>query len=342
MSLWDEIISQPEVLARFIADRWSEVASVAHWMSTADFAYAVLAARGSSDNAARYAQYLWGAHNHLNVALAAPSLYGPYGSPPRLDHSMVIGVSQSGESPDLLSVLETARSQERPTLAITNNPGSPMARLADRHLDLAAGEERAVAATKSYTSQLLAIAALSAALAPDPAFSRVLATVAPAVSQILDQAEQIKPVAATMRAETRCVVIGRGYNHATAFEWALKIAELSYLVAQPFSAADFRHGPLAMVEPGLVVLAVATDGPLYEDVSELLAMVRRAGARVVAISDRDDCPADDLITIPGELPEWLTPIPATVAAQVFTYHLTVARHADPDHPRRLRKVTRTT
>jgi glucosamine--fructose-6-phosphate aminotransferase (isomerizing) len=138
------------------------------------------------------------------------------------------------------------------------------------------------------------------------------------------------------------VAVGRGYNHATAFEWALKIAELSYLVAQPFSAADFRHGPLALVEPGLVVLAVATDGPLYSDVVELIEVVRRGGAHVVAISDRDDCPADELVVLPGNLPEWLTPIPITVAAQLFTYHLTVARGLDPDDPRAIHKVTKTT
>jgi glucosamine--fructose-6-phosphate aminotransferase (isomerizing) len=342
MSLWEEILSQPRVLGAFIKDRWEEVTAVADWISSEQFSYVVMAARGSSDNAARYAQYLWGAHNHLNIALAAPSLYGPYGSPPRLDHSLVVGISQSGESPDLLTVLRTARAQGRPTLAITNDPGSPMAMLADRNLDLAAGPEMAVAATKSYTSQLLAIAAVSAAMARDQALVTALAAVAPAVGQIIDRAEDLRRAALALSGESRCVVIGRGYNQATAFEWALKIAELSYLVAQPFSAADFRHGPLAMVEPGLVVLGVATDGPLYEDVSELLSTVRSAGARVVAISDRDDCPADDLIALPGGLPEFLTPIPATVAAQIFTYYLTVARHADPDHPRRLRKVTRTT
>ncbi len=340
MSLWEEIRSQPRILRDFLDDQWDEVEAVAEWVRNNRFSYVAIAARGSSDNAARYAQYLWGAHNHLNIALAAPSLFTLTDSPPGLDGSLVVGISQSGESPDLLAVLETANAQGRPTLTITNSPDSPMATMADRHLDLAAGSEQAVAATKSYTSQLLSVAALSAAMAGEE-LSTPLMGVPEAVGRVLDRAEEIQPAALALRDETRCVVIGRGYQHATAFEWALKIAELSYLVAQPFSAADFRHGPLAMVEPGLVVLAVATDGPLFDDIADLITVVRQGGARVVAISDRDDCPADNLVLLPGGLPDWLTPIPATVAAQVFSYQLTVARGIDPDSPRGLHKVTKT-
>ena len=341
MSLWAEIESQPDLLSRRAVSQLEPAREIAVWMSGQEFAYVVMAARGSSDNAARYAQYLWGARNRLNVALAAPSLFGPYESPPGLDHALVAGVSQSGESPDLLAVLAEGTNQGRPTLAITNHAASPMAQLADRHLDLAAGPELAVAATKSYTTQLLAIGSLSAALARDSGMTEELQLVGPAVSQVLAGAEAIRPVAQTLSAKNRCVVIGRGFHHSSAHEWALKIAELSYLVAQPFSAADFRHGPLAMVEPDLPVLAVATDGPLFDDVADLLAQVRSVGAGVIAVSDRNDCPADHLIELPPGLPEWLTPIPAIVAAQIFTYYLTLARGADPDQPRRLKKVTRT-
>ena len=341
MTLWAEIESQPELLGRLAISQIEPTTAIADWMSAEEFSYVVIAARGSSDNAARYAQYVWGARNRLNVALAAPSLYGPYQSPPDLRDALVVGISQSGESPDLLAVLAEANRQGRPTLAITNQVDSPMARLADRHLDLAAGPEIAVAATKSYTTQLLAIGSLSAALSGETGMAEALALVAPAVRQVLAEAEAMRPPAQTMSKKDRCVVIGRGFHHSTAYEWALKIAELSYLVAQPFSAADFRHGPLAMVEPGLPVLAVATDGPLFSDVSDLLVQVREVGAEVIAISDRKDCPADHLIELPPGVPEWLTPIPAIVAAQIFTYHLTLAKGADPDQPRRLKKVTRT-
>ena len=341
MSLWAEIQSQAEVLGRLAQSQIEPTKAICDWMSGERFSYVVMAARGSSDNAARYAQYLWGARNRLNVSLAAPSLYGPYGSPPDLRDALVAGISQSGESPDLLAVLEEGRNQGRPTLAITNQVDSPMARLADRHLDLAAGPELAVAATKSYTTQLLAIASLSAGLSGDTSMTEALQLLGPAVSEVLAGADEIKPAAQTLSEMDRCVVIGRGFHHSTAFEWALKIAELSYLVAQPFSAADFRHGPMAMVESGLPVLAIATDGPLFSDVSDLLGQVRDVGAKVIAISDRRDCPADHLIELPPGLPEWLTAIPAIVAAQIFTFHLTLSRGLDPDRPRGLKKVTRT-
>ncbi|MGB7859042.1 MAG: SIS domain-containing protein [Acidimicrobiia bacterium] len=341
MTLWDEIHSQPQILRDFVEGQLDEVRSVADWMSHQDFTHLVMAARGSSDNAARYAQYLWGVHNRLDVALAAPSLYTLYESPPSLDGALVVGVSQSGESPDLLAVMKAAHGQGRPTLAMTNKPDSPMASLADRHLYLSAGPELAVAATKSYTNELIATAALSAALRGDPSDLDPLRDVPDVVARTLGLSDQISASSSALRERDRCVVIGRGYNHSTAFEWALKIAELAYLVAQPFSAADFRHGPLAIVEPGLDVLAVATDGPLFDDVADLILVVRDRGARVIAISDRADCPADDLIALPNGLPEWLTPIPVIVAAQLFTYHLTIARGHDPDNPRAIRKVTKT-
>lgn len=341
MSLWEEIQSQPDILGGFIDNRWDKVGEVAEWMTGLDFTHVVVAARGSSDNAARYAQYLWGAHNALDVALAAPSLYTLYASPPRLDGSLVVGISQSGESPDLVAVMESGRRQGRPTLAITNNADSPVASVADRHLDIAAGPELAVAATKSFTNQLLAVAALSAALRGDPGDFESLRQVSPTVGETLQLDGRLARAAQALRDQDRCVTIGRGYNHSTVFEWALKIAELSYIVAQPFSAADFRHGPMALVEPGLEVLAVATEGPLFNDVADLIEAVRAGGARLTAISDRDDCPGDEVIVLPRGLPEWLSPIPVTVAAQVFTYHLTVARGFDPDNPRAIHKVTKT-
>ncbi|MGQ0848176.1 MAG: SIS domain-containing protein [Actinomycetota bacterium] len=341
MSLWGEIASQPEVLTSLAARYRSQVDMTVRWLSDRQFDHVMIAARGTSDNAARYAQYLWGARNRLHVSLAAPSLYGIYQSPPRLDGALVLGISQSGESPDLLAVLREGRDQGRPTMSITNHPDSPMAAIADCHFDLGAGPELAVAATKSYTAELFALAALSAGLTGDDEMEMSLVQVGRTVGEVLAAAGGTETAAVSMKDADRCVVLGRGFHHATAYEWALKIAELSYLVAQPFSAADFRHGPLAMIEPGLPVLAVATSGPLFSDLGELLSLAREAGARVVAISDRPDCPADHLIALPPGLPDWLYPIPAIVAAQVFTYQLTRARGLDPDHPRRLTKVTKT-
>jgi glucosamine--fructose-6-phosphate aminotransferase (isomerizing) len=254
---------------------------------------------------------------------------------------LTVGISQSGESPDLLAVMDAAAAQNQPTLGITNNPASPMATRSGFHVDLGIGPERAVAATKSYTAQLLTVAQLSAGMARDVNMSSSLETIGKLVSRAIETSDDAARAAKVLTEANRCVVLGRGFQHATAYEWALKIAELSYLVAQPFSSADFRHGPLAMVEAGLPILAVAMDGPAYGDMASLLASSRTAGALVVAISDRDDCPADHIIPLPKGIPGWLAPIPAAVAAQVFTFHLTVARGLDPDNPRRLTKVTKT-
>lgn len=337
---WDEIQQQPEVLSFALTVNEPVVAEIASWLSGQAYAYALIAARGTSDNAARYAQYLWGHHNRLSVALAAPSLFGPLRGPPDLAHALVVGISQSGESPDLVAVVEEGRRQGRPTLAITNHRDSPLARVADRVLELRAGTELAVAATKTYTTELVAIAQISAAMSGDAARARSLAQVPELVDRVVGVSEPNMGAAVAMKLVDRCAVLGRGYHQATAFEWALKMAELTYVVAQPFSTADFRHGPLAMVEPGFAVMAVSTIGPLHAEVTGVLTEVLVRGAEVVAITDDSQCPATHQILLPAAL-DWLSPIVSIVAAQIFTYHLAMAKGLDPDEPRGLQKVTRT-
>lgn len=160
------------------------------------------------------------------------------------------------------------------------------------------------------------------------------------VGQVVGESAAIDQIASASRDMNRCVVLGRGYHQSTAFEWALKMAELTYVVAQPFSTADFRHGPIAMIEQGFPVMAVSTIGPLHDEVSEVIADVIEAGARVVAITDDPRCPATDRILLPTTEP-WLSPLVSIVAAQIFTYHLAKSKGLDPDLPRGLRKVTRT-
>ncbi|HEX5672264.1 MAG TPA: SIS domain-containing protein [Acidimicrobiia bacterium] len=338
--LWEEIRQQPEVLAEAITVNRPVAREVAEWASDQDYVYALIAARGTSDNAARYAQYLWGHLNRINVALAAPSLFGPLLGPPNLEQAIVVGISQSGESPDLVAVLEEGRRQGRPTLAMTNHADSPMAQAADRVMQLRAGAEKAVAATKTYTTELVAIALLSAAMLNDESMNASLGNVPHLVGQVVGASEAINHAAAACRSINRCVVLARGYHQSTAFEWALKMAELTYVVAQPFSTADFRHGPIAMIEQGFPVMAVSTSGPLHDEVCEVIADVIDAGARVVAITDDARCPATDRILLPPSAP-WLSPLVSIVAAQIFTYHLAKAKGLDPDLPRGLRKVTKT-
>jgi glucosamine--fructose-6-phosphate aminotransferase (isomerizing) len=267
-------------------------------------------------------------------------LFSVYDQPPRLEGSLVVGISQSGESPDIVSVLGEGRAQGRPTVAITNEASSPLAEVADVVIDLGAGDEKSVAATKTYTAQLAVIALISEAMErPEPDLSN-LSSLAGAA---LEQEDRARELAGRFAAMEHCAVLGRGYNQATAFEWSLKLQELTYVVAQPFSTADFMHGPIAVVEPGYPVLAIAASGPAMDDVEAVLRRSSEAGASLLVIGNhpRVEQLTPDNLTFGQDVDEWLSPIPAIVIAQLFAYHLTLAKGLDPESPRGLRKVTRT-
>jgi len=337
MGLLEEIREQPAALTRALAENAGLFADVA--ARARGCTHVVIAARGTSDNAARYAQYVWGVRNGLSVSLATPSLFTLYGSPPRLSGALILGISQSGQSPDIVSVLDEGRAQHRPTVAITNDPESPLAQAADIVVPLRSGPETAIAATKSYTAQLAVIGAISETmLGRRDTLLRLpgLATAA------LEREPAAQSMARAMSAFEHAAVLGRGFNLSTAFEWALKMQELSYVVAQPFSTADFLHGPIAVVDRGFPVLAIVVEGKTHDDV---LGALRRAADRgaptaVITNSSQADAIPGDVMRFPAT-DEWLTPIPAIVVAQLFTYWLTVEQGNDPDNPRGLEKVTRT-
>jgi len=342
MSLYLEILEQPAVYQKLLA-RQAEVNVIAEEILRRRLRYAFLAARGTSDNAARYANYLWGVHNRLPVALAAPSLFTYYHRPPDLDEALVVGISQSGSSPDILAVVREGRRQGCMTLAITNAPGSPLARAAEFVIDVRAGKEEAIAATKSYTAEMLALAMLSVALERDDRHLSELALLPGWASQVLGLDTCLAQLAPRYRYMEHCTVIGRGFNYATAFEWSLKLKELTYIVAEPYSSADFMHGPVAMVERGFPVLVIATNGSIFESLLKLIRLLHAQGAELVVISDRQEALelAHSPIEMPPGIPEWLSPLIAILPAQLFCYHLTRARGLDTESPRRLRKVTKT-
>jgi glucosamine--fructose-6-phosphate aminotransferase (isomerizing) len=344
MTLHSEIFEQPERLASLLENRRQIVIEIAKAIQSRNIPYAFLAARGTSDNAGRYANYLWGAHNGIPLALATPSLFTYYQRPPRLKNALVVGVSQSGQSPDIVSVLEEGRRQNCLTLAITNVPDSPLAKTADFVLDIQAGPEKAVAATKTYTAELMAIAMLSTALNDSKERWEELASVSDWAQQSLGLDDKIAQMAQRYRYMNQCVVLGRGFNYATAFEWALKLKELTYIIAEPYSSADFQHGPIAMVEGGFPVMAVAPDGRIYDSMKDMLARLRnQKEAELVVISDRADALAlaQSPIELPARIPEWLTPLVSIIPAQLFACHLTEAKGYDTDQPRSITKVTET-
>jgi glucosamine--fructose-6-phosphate aminotransferase (isomerizing) len=343
MSLLSEILSQPDILARALQSQRALAEDIAAGIRAAAPQYVFLAARGTSDNAGRYANYLWGTHNRIPVALAAPSLFTIYQSPPILAGVLVVGISQSGQSPDIVSVLEEARRQRRPTLALTNDPNSPLARAADWVFPLMAGEEKAVAATKTYTAELLAIATLSAALEDDSSRWDALARVPEWAREALSHPEKIAARAERYRYAERCVILGRGYNYATAFEWALKLKELTYITAEPYSSADFLHGPIALVERGFPVAVIAPSGVVYPEMETLLRHLREAGAECIVVSDKPAALAlaQTPLPIPEGIPAWLSPLISILPAQIFAYGLTRAKGLDTERPRGLHKVTKT-
>jgi glucosamine--fructose-6-phosphate aminotransferase (isomerizing) len=341
--LYREIHEQPQVLRTFLAHERPAVQALVNDIRQRQIEYVLIAARGTSDNAGRYANYLLGAVNRLPVALATPSLFSIYKRPPTIKNALVLGISQSGKSPDIVGVLAEARRQGALTAAITNFADSDLAQEAGHVIQLHAGEEKSLAATKTYTGELLAIALLSSLLAQDGAMLAELERAPDAVAQVLRVDDHVAQIAPRYRYMEYCVVIGRGFHYASAFELALKLKELTYTVAEPYSSADFLHGPMALITSGFPVIVFAPTGVMLPEIQEFLAALREREAEPIVISDDPDTLGLGRIPLPlaVSLPEWLSPITAIVPGQLFGLHLALARDYDPDRPRGLRKVTET-
>ena len=335
-----EIGEQPEALRRLLAMELPAIRALAEAARERGIGLLFLAARGTSDNAAVYAKYLFEILAGVPVCLAAPSVYTLYESRVRLDGALVMGISQSGEAADALEVLRAAREDGCLTACITNEPASAMYRAVERPLQCHAGLERSLPATKTYTTSLMVVAALCASFAGDDALLAELQQIPAAVEQVLAGEAALAEGAERHRDLGNCVVLARGVNQCTALEVALKLTETSYVQAQPFSVADFMHGPIAVVEEGYPCLLFAPSGRAYENVVELARTLRERGADLIIASDREE--ALELATTPLRLPsvpELLSPMVAVVAGQLFAYHLARVKGRDPDHPRGLKKVT---
>jgi len=338
-----ELAEQPEALARLFERQREQAARIALLLRRPDVNYILIASRGSSSNVARYAQYLLGRAHRVPVAFATPSLYTLYEQPPRLDGALVVGISQSGESPDVNAVIAEARAQGRPTVALTNVPSSPLGSSVDEVLALEAGVEQSVAATKTYVNSLGAIALLFAASTGDEGALAELALVPDQLARQLErsradagQIDRLGPVEGG-------TVIARGVNYGTSFEIALKIRELSGLLFEAYSAADLMHGPVAAIAPGWPVIAVAPTGPALWSVEDALRNVASRGARAIVIAD------DERVLRRGEVrlalepgvPEWLSPLLAVVPGQIVAMRLSQLRGIDVDRPLGLSKITLT-
>jgi glucosamine--fructose-6-phosphate aminotransferase (isomerizing) len=344
MTLHEEIHEQPSCLQRLLKTQRKAVEAFAGRLNEKRVRFVYIAARGTSENAARYANYVWGINNGLPVALAAPSVFTYYNRAPQLDGALVVGISQSGRSPDIVSVLAEGKRQGCSTLAITNAVDSPLAGEADFVLNIEAGREHAVAATKTYTTELMAIAMLSAAMTGEESRWQDLLRVPDWVQTALAQDQLIAGKVHRYRPITSCVVLGRGYSFSTAHEWALKLKELTYVEAQPYSSADFLHGPIAMVDGGFPILAIAPGGAVFDSTMDVLLELREnRSAGLVVISDVESALSIAETALPciAGTPEWLNPLVSIIPAQLFSYHLALAKGCDTESPRGIQKVTET-
>jgi len=334
-----EIGEQPSVLARLLGQGMADVERAAAVIRARGPRFVTLVARGTSDHAALYAKYLIEISLGLPCGLASPSTVGLYRAP--LNHAsdvLVVAVSQSGHSPDLVTYVESWRAAGAVTVAVVNDPTSPLAAASDATVDVRAGRELAVAATKTFTAELLAVWMLVAAwagrsLEPAAALPGLVSNLAASPAAIAETADHY-------RFADRVILTGRGYSYPVAREGALKMMETSYLAAHAFSGADFLHGPIAMVDTDTPVLVVAPTGRGGESLRPTVIDLRERGVDVVAVGGAVADVASHAVDLPA-LPEDLAPIAAAIPLQWLAWRLAVDRGRDPDAPRSLRKVTRT-
>ncbi|HYL69845.1 MAG TPA: SIS domain-containing protein [Candidatus Dormibacteraeota bacterium] len=331
-----EMAEQPAVLGSLL-QRQAEISDVVRAVMPQRLHGAVLIARGSSDNAALYGRYLLEMVMRRPVSLASPSVHTLYRAD--VDHAgyLAIAVSQSGQTPEIVSVLERMRASGAHTLAIVNSRDSPLAAVAQGVIELRAGDEHAVPSTKTFTATLLALALMASANGAAPWTQDELCSIPEQCAALLADQARVSDVAALLAGCDRMVAIARGILLAAASETALKIRETTSLFAEAASVADLRHGPIAAVIHGVPVLAFSAPGPGAEDVASMVAELRAKGLPVATISGSED--AD--LPLPAELPEALQPITASIRGQQVAMCTALARGLDPDAPPGLSKVTLT-
>ncbi len=335
-----EIAEQPVVLEKTIRMETEKLKKLGAFLRARDVNLIVLAARGSSDNAAFFGRYLLEITTGIPVSLAAPSVYTLYKSALKLNRALVIGVSQSGEGADINQVLESAKKSGAFTLGITNFADSTMAKIADETLLIHAGREKSVAATKTYTGQMLHFYLLASILADAKLEYEKIPEY---TNRALNLQTEIAELVQRYVFMENCVVVGRGLNYGNSYELALKLMETCYVVAERFSSADFFHGPLAIVERRFPVVMIAPRGVTQQSNLDLLERLKELHADSFSITNDEKIAAlsSRSLMLPAEIEEFLSPIPFIVPAQLFAALLADAKGLNADAPRSLSKITTT-
>ena len=335
-----EIHEQPQVLERILDEGWGEILGAAREFRSDGFRSVMIAARGTSDNAALYGKYLFEVLLGIPTALASPSAFTLYDTQMNLNDVLVIGISQSGESKDVLETIRRSGELGAKTLTITNDDNSSMAEAAERHFFLRAGNEESVAATKTYTASLLVLNLLVAALKGDDSPDEEAQRLPDSARQTLEAEWK---GAERYRYAQHIVTTSRGYNLATAQESALKLMETNYVVAEAFSSADLRHGPMAMIGQDFPVITIVPPGKARSSMKELVEALDERGAETVVVSEDKELvnksPAG--FQIPSFSPDELSPLLYILPLQIFAHDLALLKQLDPNSPRGLSKVTET-
>lgn len=335
-----EICEQPAVLEKTIKAETQKIKKLGNILRKKEIDLIVLAARGSSDNASLFGRYLLEITTGIPVSLSAPSVFTLYKAKLNLKRALVIGVSQSGEGIDINSVLESAKKSGATTLGITNEADSTMAQLTDETLLIHAGREKSVAATKTYTGQMLHFYLLASVLSDEKIeFDKIPDFAAKA----LELKNEIENIVERYLFMENCVVVGRGMNYGNSYELALKLMETCYVVAERFSSADFFHGPLAIVERRFPVIMFAPHGVTKQSNLDLLKHIQELHADSFSITNDEEIAGLSSLALkmPAEIDEFLSPIPFILPAQLFAAYLAKIKGLNPDAPRSLSKVTKT-
>ncbi|KRV47138.1 glucosamine-6-phosphate deaminase [Wenjunlia vitaminophila] len=335
-----EMAEQPAVLQRILDTGAPRIHEVATAIAARNPRFVLLTARGTSDNAALYTKYLIEVVLGLPAGLTSMSTTTAYGAEQDLRDCLVISVSQSGGSPDLLASTQAARKAGAITLAVTNNPDSPLAEAAEFHIDVLAGPEKALPATKTYTAELLALYLFVQGMrGSDGTAAKALPELA---AGVLSRRDEVRELAQRYRFAQRLVITSRGYGYPTAREAALKLMETTYIPATPFSGADLLHGPLAMVDNVSPVIAIVPEGRAGTALQPVLDRLRGRGADLVVVGQREQvAAASGGFVLPSGVAEEVQPVLEILPLQQLAYEVTVARGQDPDAPRALAKVTET-
>ncbi len=337
----DEIHEQPKAVQAVLRDEQKNIESLCRTVKSRDISCVVIVGRGTSDHAATVSKYLFEIMMGIPVALAAPSVLTLYDS--RLDFSrcLVIGISQSGQSPDVVEYIAQARAWGGLTVAITNDVSSELASASEHTICCHAGEEKSVATTKTYTATLAACYLFALKYAENERLLEELQRVPDAMAAVMESEEFIQDTAPRYRFMEECFVMARGINLATAHEAALKIQETSYVGARPYSVADFAHGPIAVVHEGLTCFLFAPDGKAYTSVLHMIQTLSQKRAETVVYSNNDEAlrRATIGIRMPDKIDELMTPMFYIIPAQMFAYYLSLNKGYNPDRPRGLTKVT---